>query len=159
MKEKVNAIRLRELFSYCPESGTFARRKSGKCVGYKKNNGYIAFTVDSTKYFSHRLAWLYVHGVWPSADIDHIDGDRSNNKIANLRDVTRSTNLQNMRAAKSNNKSTGLLGSYLIKQTGRYTSRIQVNKADVYLGVFDTAEDAHIAYMQAKKRFHIGSTL
>lgn len=158
MKEKVNAIRLRELFSYCPESGTFARRKTGKCVGYKKSNGYIAFCVDSTKYFAHRLAWLYVHGVWPSGDIDHIDGNRTNNRAANLRDVTRSTNLENIRSAKKHNKSTGILGAYLIKQTGRYTSRIKVKKTDIYLGVFDTAEAAHIAYVQAKKKFHTGST-
>ena len=159
MSERINSTRLCELFSYCPESGVFIRRSTGKVVGHKKDNGYIHFCVDYKKYLAHRLAWLYVHGVWPNGDIDHIDGNRSNNKIENLRDVPRSTNLENMKYAKSHNKSTGLLGSYLIKKTGRYTSRIKVNKTDVYLGVFDTAKDAHIAYIQAKKKFHVGSTL
>lgn len=154
--------RLIELVDYDMSTGLFTRKKSsgrclsGRVLGYKKNNGYIAFTLDSKKYFAHRLAWLYVHKNHPKHDIDHIDGDRTNNKIENLRDVARSTNLENSSKAKSSNKSTGLIGSYFHKQTGKFMSRIQVNKKDKYLGLFDTAELAHNAYMTAKKQLHKG---
>lgn len=160
--EHISHERLIELVNYDCETGLFTRKKSvgrsfaGRVLGYTKNNGYIAFTLDSKKYFAHRLAWLYVHKKLPEHDIDHIDGNRSNNKIKNLRDIPRSSNLENSAKAKSSNKSTGLIGAYLHKKTGKFTSRIQVDKKDNYLGSYDTAQLAHEAYMNAKKKLHKG---
>lgn len=154
--------RLIELVDYDCETGLFTRKKAvgrsfkGRVLGYQNNNGYIAFTLDSKKYYAHRLAWLFVHKKFPVHDVDHIDGNRTNNKIANLRDVPRSLNLENSTKAKSSNKSTGLIGAYLDKKTGKFTSRIQVNKQDKYLGYYETAQLAHEAYMSAKKQLHKG---
>lgn len=153
--------RLKQVVSFEPTTGVFTRILKakraviGRELGYKKSNGYIALSIDGQKYFAHRLAWLYVYGEFPKHDVDHIDGDRANNKIENLRDVTRSVNLQNLKAAKSHNKSTGVLGAYL-HISGKFMSRIQVNKKDVYLGLFETAEQAQQAYLTAKQQFHKG---
>lgn len=161
----LTARRLRELFTYSEDSGVFSRRVAkdgrfhiGQQVGTRKDNGYLHFSIDGRKYMAHRLAWLYVHGEWPVGDIDHIDGNRANNRIGNLRAVSRAVNLQNLRAPKSHNKSTGLLGAYR-HESGRFTSRIKVSGRDKYLGLFDTAEQAHAAYLAAKREMHEGSTL
>lgn len=153
--------RLKELFYYDLETGIFTRIgkvKGGKLgcqAGHMKDNGYLHFSVDRKKYGAHRLAWVYVYGVEPESDIDHIDGNRANNSISNLRCVDRSTNLENISKAKSHNKSTGLLGAYKLKN-GRFTSKIQVRGNSFSLGCFDTAIDAHQAYINAKKLYHIG---
>lgn len=155
----LTADELRAAFSYCSETGLFVRLSTGRRAGTRKGNGYLHFDVNGRKYGAHRLAWLYVTGEWPAGDIDHIDGVRDNNRFSNLRDVSRTINLQNLRGAKSHNKSTGLLGSYFHKQTGRYTSRIRVNGKDRHLGMFATAQEAHAAYLAAKRSDHPGSML
>ena len=154
--------RLKEIVSFDQDTGIFTRKLKakgavvGSVVGYQKSNGYIAISIGLKKYYAHRLAWLYVYGKLPKNDIDHIDGNRKNNKIKNLRDVSRTENLQNLKKAKTHNKSTGLLGAYFHKQIGKFTSRIKVNKKNIYLGLFDTAEQAQQAYLNAKKQFHSG---
>lgn len=159
------AERVRELFSYCPATGEFIRlistkgSRAGQKAGTLKSNGYLHFSVDGKKHGAHRIAWLHVYGYMPVGDVDHIDGDRQNNAINNLRDVDRSTNLENQRTAKSSNKSTGLLGAYFHKQIGRYTSRITTHGKDKHLGCFATAEEAHAAYIHAKRELHAGNTL
>lgn len=158
----LTADRLRFLFDYSPETGAFTRKvgirgsSKGSVVGTIKSNGYLHFAVDFKKYLAHRLAWLYVRGSMPDGDIDHMDGDRKNNAIANLRCVDRSTNLENIKKAKSHNKSTGLLGAYPVDGSSRYCSKIQVRGKTLHLGCFDTAEQAHQAYMQAKAAHHVG---
>lgn len=165
MRRKLTAERVRELFVYRADDGTFIRAsRAGKCRSGSiatgtLSHGYIVMSVDGSLYAAHRLAWLWVHGELPMGDIDHIDGDRANNRLANLRDVDRSMNLQNLRSAKSHNKSTGVLGAYLHKPSGRYTSRIGVNGKNLHLGMFDSIEDAHAAYLEAKRRHHKGNTL
>src|SRR3990167_3120706 len=107
----ISQQRLKELLSYNPNTGEFTRlvatgihgcNKAGVVVGCLSDHptqGYILIRVnnDGILYRAHRLAWLYVYGFWPPADIDHINGNRSDNRIVNLRSVTRSQNLQNMR--------------------------------------------------------------
>ena len=155
---------VRELFNYDPITGFFTakvakpHRKIGAVVGTKKDNGYLHFSVEGKKYGAHRIAWLYFYGEMPKGDIDHIDGNRTNNSINNLRCVDRSTNLENMRQAKSHNKSTGLIGSYKINDCS-FASRIQVKGKDIYLGVFRTAEEANAAYIKAKRVMHSGNTI
>lgn len=158
----VTADRLKQLFHYDQKSGAFTRiakvkgARVGAKAGHIKDNGYIHFSVDGKKYAAHRLAWLFVYGEMPTGDIDHIDGNRANNAIANLRSVDRSTNLENIRLAKSNNKSTRLLGAYPVSGSDSYCSKIQVRGKSMHLGCFATAEEAHSAYIAAKSNLHAG---
>lgn len=161
----ITAERLRELLHYEPETGVFTRRvKTGRCRAGEVatgtlNHGYILMSVDRTFRAAHRLAWLWMTGEWPTLDIDHIDGNRTNNAWRNLRHVDRSTNLENQRTAKSHNKSTGLLGAYHSPTAGRFVSRIQVRGKNINLGSFGTAQEAHEAYLSAKRQLHAGNTL
>ena len=161
----LTAERLRSLVHYSETLGLFTRLvdvrkyKAGTAAKGTLSHGYVRVSVGGRSYAAHRLAWLWMTGNWPKQDIDHIDGDRANNRWANLRDVSRSMNLENMHQAKSHNKSTGLLGAHLHPQTGNYTSRIQVRGKDVYLGSFATPEAAHTAYIAAKRIHHEGNTL
>lgn len=160
---RLNYSRLIETVNYDPDSGAFTWNKSrkgckpGKAIGTLKSNGYMHICIDGYKYLLHRLAWLYIYGDMPKNDIDHIDGCRNNNAIKNLRSVDRSTNLENIKIAKSHNKSTGMLGAY--RSRDKFTSRIRVRGNDIYLGVFDTKEGAHEAYINAKRAMHNGNTL
>lgn len=157
-------IRLKELFSYAPETGILTRiltinskAKVGMTPGSISDDGYLKIIVDKKTYFAHRLVWLYVYGYftkYPEFQIDHIDRDKLNNKIKNLRKVDQSKNQHNRINAQKNNKSTGLLGSYFEKRTGKYQSIIRVNGRAIGIGRFNTAEEAHIAYVDAKKIFH-----
>lgn len=155
----------RSRYTYDPETGVFTRKKTarhlaaGSVVTGTRSHGYIRIWADGKQIAAHRLAWLWMTGEWPSIDIDHIDGNRANNAWSNLRQVDRSTNLENIRRAKSHNKSTGLLGAYKSPTSGRFVSRIQVRGKDMHLGSFATAEAAHCAYLSAKKELHQGSTL
>ena len=155
---------VRKALSYDPETGLFVwkikpakNRESGGIAGGISSNGYWRISVYGVRRTAHRIAWLYVHGEWPKQDIDHINGVRTDNRIDNLRVVSRSINLQNQRTAKSHNKSTGILGAY--PAGNRFTSRIQVFGQDIYLGCFETAQQAHMAYIKAKRKYHKGNQL
>ena len=99
----------------------------------------------------HRLAWLYVYGEWPHQQIDHIDGNKLNNRIENLRDVSPYANNENLHNPKKHN-STGVLG--VRKRGNKYHSRIVVNGIEKHLGTFPTAAIAHQAYIDAKRKYH-----
>ena len=89
---KLTAERLRERLRYDAETGAFTRRvgsghaRAGEMAGTVHSTGYVRITIDGGKYTAHHLAWLYVHGVWPSDQIEHIHRNRSDNRIANLRE-------------------------------------------------------------------------
>ena len=108
-------------------------------------NGYRKIKFEGKQYLSHRVAWLLYHGRWPIGDIDHIDGNPSNNQILNLRDVSHSKNLQNRKSATSKNK-TGFLG--VVKRKNKFAAHIHRNGKQIYLGLFLTAELAHQAYKE-----------
>ena len=159
----ITADRLRELVHYCPETGIFThlqsrgRVKAGTIAGCN-SNGYTVIRLDTILYPAHRLAWLYVHNHIPNGDVDHIDGNKSNNQICNLRDVDRSTNLQNQKCASSRNKSSGLLGVSK-RENGTFRSYIQIDGKYVSLGTFKYAQEAHEAYLAAKRIHHKGCTI
>ena len=145
---------LKAIFEYEASSGLFYRRRSGEVAGSIRPDGYIIICINKKRYKAHRLAWFYVYGVWPSGDIDHIDRNSSNNRIKNLRDVTRAENMQNRRRAHINNK-TGFLGVNFDKQSGRFRATIRdVNSKKLHLGLFATPELAHEAYVLAKRKLH-----
>lgn len=162
----LTAERLRSLLSYNAETGVFVwlvstngRIKVGDIAGSFNNKGYIAIGCDGKEHKAHRLAWLWQYGVWPKDQIDHRDGDKSNNRLANLREATNADNQQNKRRARLDNKSTGLIGAKLHRKTGKFMASIGVNKQRIYLGLHDTAELAHEAYISAKRELHPSCTL
>lgn len=150
---RCNAERVRELFGYDPETGIFiyriarSNRHAGSQAGARRRDGYTTLSIDGTRYYAHRIAWLYVTGHWPKNDIDHADGDRTNNRWSNLRDATRSQNIANT-SRRSTNRS-GIKGVFLNAQTRRWYSQITVNGLVHHLGHFDTREQAANAYRVA----------
>jgi hypothetical protein len=150
----IDAQRLREVATYNPDTGLFywksshgGRRADGKPAGAKTRAGYIRISLDGTDYLAHRLAWLYHYGAWPENVVDHINGDRADNRIQNLRDVPHWANLQNTQTISQNNN-TGARGVTRLKN--RYRAEIQVNGQRIHLGVFDTVEEAANSYINAK---------
>lgn len=137
-----------EKLLYNPDSGVFIWRSNNKIAGYKDRDGYVYIRVDKVKYKAHRLAWLYVYGTWPSKDIDHIDRDKSNNAINNLREATKSDNLRN-RGVFKNNK-LGVQGVSIHKATNKYQAQICVNKTIIHLGYFNELSDAIAARKEAE---------
>lgn len=159
----LTASRLREVVSYDPTTGEFAWRlrtsiriMPGKLAGTLRPNGYVMVGIDGPQYRAHRLAWLYVHGEWPNGDIDHINGCRADNRIANLRIVSNAVNGQNRQGAQRDNK-TGFLGVFKCKQ--RFQAQVKLNGKITHIGTFDTPEQAHQAYLETKRRLHEGCTI
>lgn len=161
---EITADIAREFFSYEPLTGDIRWKK--KTTKYSHIRlGSIAGAMDKEyrrikffgkSYATHRIAWLITYGQWPSDVIDHIDGNHSNNALSNLRDVSRGINTQNIRKPYSNNTS-NLLGVF--KHHKKWGAKVQTNKTSSYLGVFDTAELAHQAYLASKRQLHEGNTL
>jgi len=138
---------------YNPITGVF-KRLAGKNVTSKTNSaGYNTIMVAGHSYLAHRLAWLYVYGVFPNM-IDHIDGNRTNNIITNLRDVSYKENQRNLTIA-SNNTS-GVTGVSFNKERCKWEAKIQVNGKTIHLGRYRDKEDAIIARKQGefKYKFH-----
>jgi len=155
---------LKELLHYDSDTGTFTwvdsrgRVASGDVAGSPQSMGYLSIRINGRLHLAHRLAWLYSTGEWPKYQIDHINGIRTDNRISNLRDVTANVNQQNQRRGQSGGK-TGLLGVSLYKKTGKYRSEIMCFGAIKFLGYFDTAPEAHAAYVKAKREIHEGCTI
>ncbi len=165
--DKLTQDRLKECLDYNLQSGAFTwlampAKKSyliGSIAGRLcKRTGYRRIQIDGQSYQAHRLSWLYVYGEWPEQMIDHIDGNRDNNAIANLRDVSAKQNSQNQKKAQKDNR-TGFLGVH--QQAGRsnFYAMIAVNRQNQYLGTFDCPQEAHEAYLSAKRQLHEGCTI
>jgi hypothetical protein len=161
-KPDITAAQLREVLDYAPETGVFTNRAerfgsvAGKVTGTPSRYGYLHVKVFGRTYRAHRLVWLYVHGTSPQGQIDHINGDRSDNRIANLRDVSAGANSENKRQATARNRS-GFLGVNFA--AGKWVAQICTGGKDCYLGRFDTPEKAHEAYLSAKRKLHEGCTI
>lgn len=155
----------RELFDYDPLTGVLTWKvsrgkiKKGTPAGYVNTVGYRVTMVNGKGYLNHRLAWLLATGKWPAMEIDHVNGVRDDNRICNLRDVSSSANKENVRTARSSNKTTGLLGASLYKRDGTYAAQITVGRKVTCLGRFATPEEAHLVYLDAKRRLHAANTL
>ncbi len=153
---------LKKVVDYNSASGEFrwlipmGPRHIGDIAGTKCRRGYWSICIDRQIYKSHRLAWFYVYGVWPRGQLDHIDRNKSNNSISNLRDVSQEINQRNRISARKDSK-TGLLG-VSIWSDGRkgFKAQISINQKPKYLGTFDTAELANEAYLSAKQIHHKG---
>lgn len=159
---KLSAERARELLHYDPETGSLAwkispsKKVRAGAVAGSIVDGYVAVGIDKVLHKGHRVAWLISNGSWPRGFIDHIDGVRSNNRLANLREATPLLNQQNHRRAQSNS-STGVMGVF--PKGERFLTRIKVFGKAKHLGVYDTPEEAHQAYLTAKRQLHAGCTI
>ena len=163
-KPILTAARLRELLHYDPETGVFTcllKRGNwhvGRVVGCAKTlDGYPRIRIDYKLHLAHRLAWLYVYGQWPG-QLDHIDGDRSNYRLVNLRDVSQYWNMQNLHKARVDNTS-GFLGVTFCRHTNKWRAKLKANGKFVEVGRFPSPEEAHTAYLEAKRRLHQGCTI
>ena len=125
---------------------------AGKRAGHKNHLGRIEIGIDNLKFLSNVLAWFYVYGDWPTVDVDHIDMNKSNDSINNLRLATRSQNMSNR--TKQINNTTGYKGVCFDKARNKYYARIKANDKELFLGRFETAEEAHNAYFKAAKELH-----
>lgn len=152
--------RIKHLFNYDETTGVFTRRvavgrhgcrKVGTIAGTKTRHGYIVIGLDDKRCMAHRLAWLYVYGVLPATDLDHINRNKSDNRIANLRLVNRSQNMHNVSLHKHN--SSGHKGVSWHKPRKKWRAYIFVDYTQVHLGLFDKISDAVKARKQAERAF------
>jgi hypothetical protein len=149
---------LKDILHYEPSTGEFTwliscgPNKAGSIAGAVHHQGYIRIGVNKKYYQAHRLAWLYVHGVLPKDQIDHINGIRNDNRISNLRECNNLENQQNCGVYK-NNKS-GYTGVFYRKDIKKWLAKINFNSKQMYLGYYDTPEKAHDAYCDAKNKYH-----
>jgi hypothetical protein len=150
----ITAARLRELLHYDQETGLFTWRvdkgyriKAGDPAGHDNWHGYLRVRVDGKVYYLHRLAWLYVHGVWPAQEIDHINGVRDDNRIENLREATAKQNSANTRRSRRNKS--GVKGVHWVARLGKWRATIRICGFNRCLGCFEQLEDAAAAYRVA----------
>lgn len=150
--------RLRELVSYDAETGAILwlvnRRnvRPGDVAGTITAYGYRRVNLLGKLCMAHRIGWALHHGAWPKGEIDHIDGNRLNNRISNLRLATHAQNARNSKARAHN--SSGLKGVKANQRTGTFGARITVNGSVKWLGSYPTAEQAHAAYVKAATILH-----
>ena len=148
---------LKENLKYNPDTGVFiwlASRGSvrrGRSARSLDNEGYITICINGRAYKGHRLAWLYVYGVWPKYQIDHISRIRDDNRIANLRDVPISTNLKNSSLSKRN--TSGVTGVYFIKKDGTWAARICVKSKLLHLATFKDKFEAICCRKSANNKY------
>lgn len=153
----VNYEQVAALLSYNPETGaltwlvqTSSRALVGDEAGCIERQGYCVIRIERKLYQAHRLAWLLTHRKWPDNEIDHINGERSDNRIANLRDVTHFENMQNRKSSPNKSKNPNRLRGTTQTPSGKWQAHIRLNGERRYLGLFDSAEDANAAYETAK---------
>jgi len=157
----ITLARLQELLDYNPETGEFlwrirrGKKAEGSSAGCVAPIGYVMMRVDGHLHYAHRLAWLYATGEWPKHQIDHINGVRSDNRIANLREVSSSENARNK--ARSGKNTSGYVGVHWFKPTRKWRASLVVGGKTFICSYFDTIEEAASARRQAEidAGFHV----
>lgn len=167
-RRPLTADDVRALFSYDPVSGlltwkarlgddpstkSWNTKHANKPAGCLGKRGYVNVLIFRVTFKAHRVIWAIQTGAWPSFDVDHWDGVRSNNRWDNLRPATNALNRANSKRPSTN--STGFKGVSFYRKWGRYVASIKVNGRSYYLGGFAGPEDAHRAYVEAAKK-HFG---
>ena len=160
MKPKTDwdVVELKRRLSYDPETGCFfwivgnRKNRTGERAGSVNPCGYRVINIKNRLHREHRLAWLFVYGTIPSEDIDHINQDKSDNRIANLRLACSALNKQNL-GLRADNKS-GVRGVSWSKEYSKWVASIQVNYKMRMLGRFVNKEDAIAARIEAQQKYH-----
>lgn len=149
----IDADTLRSLLYYDPNTGVFTWRvkrggtaEIGTVAGCRKDSGYRVISLYDRLYREHRLAWLYMYGIWPPDEIDHINGVRDDNRINNLREATRKQNSANRR------KLSGDLPKGVYRHRNRFRAQIRMQGHVKHLGTYDTPEQAHAVYCEAAQK-------
>lgn len=168
-EETLTAEQLRSVIHYDPETGIFTRLarlaqrhqvgdRADTEITSKNMRGYRRVSLFSKRYLAHRLAWLYVYGMWPESLLDHRNGSKGDNRISNLREGSDRLNAENMHRPRLDNKS-GYLGVHWHTQNCYWIARIQVRRKTIHLGCFDDPAIAHQSYLTAKRKYHEGCTI
>jgi hypothetical protein len=170
-KENPSIGHLIECFNYDPMTGRLSWRErpvthfkdehswrvtnckyAGKEIAGADEKGYLRVPIHGKNYRVHRVCFAIYHGRWPDKQVDHIDGDKANNKIGNLREATNSQNQMNRGAAVNN--TSGYKGVHFNKAAKKWHAQIRKKGKNIYLGVFDDPHDAYLAYCQAADKIH-----
>lgn len=159
MKKELTADRLREVLHYDQTTGFFSwrisssnRAPSGSKAGGLDGKGYLRIKVDGQEYRAHRLVWLWVFGAWPECLIDHINHEKTDNRLCNLREATASQNQQNRRTSRNN--TSGYTGVYWDRCAGKWGANIHHLGTQKNLGRYQSKEEARQAYVAAASEMH-----
>ena len=158
MSRLLTAEYLREVLDYDPETGIFVWRTASRRARIEKEAGCLnskgnwMIRLDRRQHRAHRLAWLYVYEIMTPQQLDHINGNRADNRIVNLRVCDNSLNQQNL--SLSGSGTTGYLGVTFDKKEKKFKARIKTQGVNKCLGLFSTALEASEAYLTAKKTMH-----
>ncbi len=149
---------IKENIHYDPDTGEFTWAVSkgkmfkGVPAGTSRADGYRSITINRSRHLAHRMAWVITHGEWPVGVIDHINGDPSDNRIANLRAATHSENMRNAR--KSCRNTSGHKGVAWDRRSRRWRVKLNSEGKDKHIGVYRNIADAVAAYAVASRRYH-----
>jgi len=155
----ITAARVRELWDYNEFDGLLRwrtapcghRKRVGDIAGWvSKSRGYRKIRLDGQDIQQHRVAWLWIHGEWPSVQLDHINGNRTDNRLVNLREATSSQNKMNVPIKRNN--SSGYKGVSWCRERRKWKAQIQINGKNRMLGRFESPEEAHHVYCNQAKR-------
>ncbi len=141
------------LISYDPETGYLhwkvrrGPRVAGSEAGCSDKEGYRVITVNGRRHYAHRIAWLLQYGEWPSNEVDHISGDRSDNRLSNLRAATRAQNRRNSASFGAS----GVKGVFWVADQKKWRASIHIDRKCRNLGVFPRIEEAVAAYNSAAR--------
>ena len=141
----------RELFETNKSFSIWNKRNANRETGTINAHGYVLVRVSGSSYPAHRVAWAIYHGKWPKNDIDHINGNRTDNRICNLRDVTRSENMKNAKMRSDN--TSGYMGISWFKARKKWHPQIKHNGKLIHLGFFDSLDEAIAARKDAEVRY------
>lgn len=154
--------RIKEYLTYLPDTGEFfanhksINRPAGRKLGTVHSTGYCVIRVDDKLYKAHRLAWLYMTGVFPEKIIDHINRIKSDNRWTNLKEFSQSQNSENNPLKKSN--TSGFVGVSWNRKLKKWRARITFGYKEKHLGYFESKELAFAAYAQAAAKFHTNNS-
>jgi len=148
----LTAEQLKQELDYLPNLGLFLRCGTDEVAGTRNEQGYVQIRVLGKVYLAHRLVWLYVHGEWPRNEIDHINGVRHCNVLANLREVSSSQNKMNSSLRCDN--TSGTKGVSYEARYDRWRAYITADGKRKMLGSFATLDEAIAARVEAQKFVH-----
>lgn len=134
-------------------NGRGPTKRAGAIAGSRHSRGYVRIKVDGVTYYAHRIAWLIEHGRWPVEEVDHINRDRADNRICNLREATVAENRRNNCGQPSRRRSR-FKGVVRENKSARWVAKICTSGSTKRIGLFDSEEDAAQAYRQAALQDH-----